>query len=301
LPPHTGRRHETEDSGGHMRASRVVPVLVVLCLWPGVWSGQLGAWGVEGHHLIARIALSQMTPDATRAVQDLLGTEDFVACSTWADEVRPQRPETYNWHFVDIPYDQYAYNAGRDCPSSARGDCIVAELDRTRQVLLDATRAKDQQKEALKFLIHFVGDLHQPLHAIDNHDRGGNDVHVLLVGHPPPATGSLNLHTVWDTTLISQRGLDEAAYAERLIQEVRAHPLPVGLIDFAQWAGDTHQIAVQYAYAYAGFSPTGPPANPVELGTEYQAQGQLAVDHQLELAGVRLAAILNGLFAKRTE
>jgi hypothetical protein len=278
------------------RVAIILAAITIVSLRPT----SVRAWGVEGHHIVARIAWSQMTPATKHGVQNLLGADDFVRASTWADEVRPQRPETYNWHFVDIPYRETKFDPLRDCKPTDRGDCIIAELERTRRVLSDATGSTEEQKEALKFLMHFVGDLHQPLHVIDDLDRGGNDVHVTLAGQPAATVrGTANLHGVWDTTFISQAGLDETAYAESLIADLTAHPVPQTQVDFAKWAEDGHRIGVQVAYAFDGFSSTGPPAGVVELSTEYQRAALSVIGQQLELAGVRLARLLNELFGTR--
>jgi hypothetical protein len=272
-----------------MRLRRILP-LALACLWaPAVHT-----WGVEGHHIVARIALSRLTPEAKGAVQALLGADDFVSASTWADEVRSRRPETYNWHFVDIPVDAISYDAVRDCKPSSRGDCIIAELERARRGIADTSLSAEARKEALKFLIHFVGDLHQPLHATDNQDRGGNDVHVTLAG--AAARGSVNLHSVWDTTLISARGLGDAAYADLLIADLKAHPVEGGPIDFVRWAEQAHEVGVQVTYAYPGFSPTGPPKEAIALDDPYLKKAEPTIDRQLTVAGVRLALVLNEAF-----
>ncbi|MFI5177102.1 MAG: S1/P1 nuclease [Vicinamibacterales bacterium] len=273
----------------------VVLAAIAVCLS----SPSVHSWGPEGHHIVAKIALGRLTPEAKKATQDLLGTEDFVAVSTWADEIRSQRPETYNWHFVDIPYDQLNYLATRDCKPTPQGDCILAELDRARHDLTDAALPKEKRAEALKWIIHLMGDVHQPLHCIDNHDRGGNDVFVSLVGQPPPPPGvRVNLHGVWDTRLIAMQTLDENAYVQTLAAEFQSTAIAGVPIDFTAWAESTHQIAVEYAYVYPGFSPGAPPpaTQLVPLDKEYQDKARLAVDHQLELAGVRLASVLNSAF-----
>ena len=258
---------------------------------------RLLAWGVEGHRLVARIALSQLTPAAKDAVTRLLGTEDFVAVSTWADEVRSQRPETYNWHFVDIPYGEKKYNATRDCPSSEKGDCLIAELVRAEKTMRDHARSDDARREALKFFIHFMGDLHQPLHAIDNHDKGGNDVRAAIEGHPPAAgRNNPSLHAAWDSALPDQRGMGEPVYAAWLIDGVMVHPLPAGRTDYVAWALESHRLAEEAVYAYPGFHAGAPGADVVVLSVAYQQKAHDVIDLQLERAGVRLARILNQIF-----
>lgn len=255
---------------------------------------RLGAWGPVGHHIVALLAESRLKPAARAQVEALLGKDGFVPASTWADDIRKAHPETYNWHFVDIPIDKKTYQANRDCPATARGDCVIAELVRAQSLLRDPAAANDVRAEALKFVIHFVGDLHQPLHAIDNADRGGNDTRVLM------ADGRLsNLHAIWDSFLIQSRGLDEAGYAAMLGRDLTQHPLDPGPIDFVKWAEEAHQVAVDVVYAFPGFTPGAPPKEPIRLADAYFRRAAPVADRQLELAAVRLAALLNDALGGR--
>lgn len=269
----------------------IVVVAAVLCA-----SARSFAWGAEGHHIVARIALTKLTPETLRAVTAMLGTEDFVTVSTWADEVRTARPETYNWHFVDIPYGDATYNAARDCPPTEKGDCVIAEIARARLALRDASIEPRQRAEALKFLIHFVGDLHQPLHSIDNHDRGGNDVHVQ--GDAGRAT---NLHAMWDSGIMQRRGLTENAYAEFLIADLQSHPLPASedRVDVIRWAEASHKVGVADVYHYPEFAAGTNPASPINLDDAYFRQAKADIDRQLQLGGVHLAALLNETLSSR--
>src|ERR1700731_4481412 len=141
------------------------------------------AWGSEGHRIVAEIAEQYLEPATARQVRELLAIENattLAQVSTWADEIRPQRRETARWHFVDIPIHPppgtpAAYDPGRDCPGN---DCVVAAIERFAAVLRDKTAAPRERLEALKLVVHFVGDAHQPLHCADNNDRGGNAIHV---------------------------------------------------------------------------------------------------------------------------
>ncbi len=206
--------------------------------------------------------------------------------------MRSGRPETYNWHFVDIPVDQARYDAKRDCPATEKGDCVIAEIARARVELVETGRSIPLKGEALKFLIHFVGDLHQPLHAVDNHDRGGNDVKVAaLRGDEGRAT---NLHSAWDTGLINLSTETEAARAERLIADLQAHPPAVSL-DVVKWAEESHDVGVNVVYRYPSFSPTGPGPDPIALSDSYRASAATTIDSRLALAGARLAALVNAL------
>jgi hypothetical protein len=255
----------------------------------------VGAWGAQGHHIVARIAWALMTPAAREHASALLdggGMDAFVASATWADDVRSERPGTYNWHFVNIPVSEGHYDAARHCPPTERGDCVVAEIARLRAELVEPGRSAALKSEALKFLIHFVGDLHQPLHTIDNKDRGGNDVRVeALRGGDGRAT---NLHAAWDTGMINLSDETEAARAERLLIDLAAHPPKIDL-DVVKWVEGNLDVARQVVYHYPGFSPSGPPAAPVTLDAAYRAAAASVIDHQLELGGARLAALLNSL------
>lgn len=256
------------------------------------------AWGAQGHHIVARIAWALMMPAVrTEAATLLGGTEDaFIAAATWADDVRSSRPETYNWHFVDIPVDQPHYDARRDCAPTEKGDCVIAEIARARADLADPKRSADLRAEALKFLVHFVGDLHQPLHAIDDHDRGGNDVHVSSLRDGPTGRAT-NLHAVWDTGVINLSSETEAAHAAALLDALKAHPADVR-DDVVRWAEESHDLALRVAYHYPEFSPAGPPKDAVTLHGAYIAQAAKTMDQQLMTAGARLAMVLNATLGR---
>jgi hypothetical protein len=135
------------------------------------------AWGEDGHRIIAEIAEQHLTMPTAARVRDLLATENVVslpAISMWADYIRLQRPNTARWHYVDIPVHPIDgrsndYDPARDC---IKDDCIVAKIDQFRNVLQDTRGSITKRVEALKFLVHFAGDIHQPLH------RALRDFHV---------------------------------------------------------------------------------------------------------------------------
>src|SRR5262245_14902292 len=171
-------------------------VTTVITLWLAL-NPALFAWGPEGHRIVATIAFQQLPRAIKSQVEDILGDEDIVDVSNWADAVRLSRPETKDWHFVDMPVTEAIYNQQRACQSLETGDCAIAELARATAVLRDRTQPMKARYEALKFIIHFVGDIHQPLHSATNGsrekgDRGGNSVNTRLLTH------TMNLHAVWD-------------------------------------------------------------------------------------------------------
>jgi hypothetical protein len=244
-----------------------------------VASSALG-WGQEGHRVVAIIAERHLTAKARERVRQILGPEgSLAAVSTWADEIRPSRPETAPWHYIDIPLDASAIDPARDCP---KGDCVTAAITRFVAVLRNTASSPDAKSEALKFVVHFVADLHQPLHCSDNHDRGGNDVHVKFFGE------NGNLHSVWDTLLIERIDSNTESYAKRLdaaLTDSSIGAFEQGMVE--DWALESHSVAVKVAY---GALPSG---GTLDLGADYFQAASPAVDVQLWTAGIRLALILN--------
>ncbi len=249
--------------------------------------GNALAWGDEGHRIVAEIAEQYLEPAAARHVYDLLAIENaqtLAQVSTWADQIPPQRGYTAPWHFVDVPIHPppgtpAGYDAARDCPHD---DCVVAAIDRFAAVLRDKGAAPRKRLEALKFVVHLVGDIHQPLHCADNGDHGGNDVRVFFLGRP------MSLHAVWDIGLLAPavRG-DERAYALRLVRSIAPGDLPRwGRGSSADWATESYKIARAKIYGEMQYE-----ARTLELFWESELLP--VVNEQLEKAGVRLAALLN--------
>ncbi len=210
------------------------------------------AWGPEGHSIIAEIAQRRLSPTAAQLVEKLLGRgHSLASVASWADDARSERPETTNWHFVDVPIAVTQYDPARDCKKSDKGDCIVEELERLRKELRcgpDANKA-----DALKFVVHFIGDIHQPLHTV-NEAKGGNDIAVDLYMRGATCTGTCtpvhtpsNYHAAWDAGLINKVVWDWGAYVDRLEQGwLKGQDALVPGLDggtAADWANETHQAA----------------------------------------------------------
>jgi S1/P1 Nuclease len=245
------------------------------------------AWGSEGHHIAAEIAEQFLEPSTAHQVRELLAIDNettLAQASTWADEIRSQRPETARWHYVNIPINPptgtpQAYDARRDCPT---GDCVVAKISAFEAVLRDKAAPPRQRLEALKWIVHLVGDINQPLHCADNNDRGGNEVHVMFMGL------STNLHQVWDTGILTHAGIkDERVYALDLVHSIspaEAEKWRSGTP--ADWADDSYGVASNLIYGVW-------PHDPGKLPASYEQKAIYVVQVQLEKAGVRLAAVLN--------
>lgn len=247
------------------------------------------AWGPEGHSIVAELAQRRLTPTALAAVKQILGGElSLASLASWADDVREQRPETFNWHFVDIPLSRTNYDPAIDCkPVPGKGDCVIAAIERSRTTLADKTATREQRAEALKFLVHFIGDLHQPLHTVDD-NHGENDLKVSFFTDPlNKKREDTNLHSVWDSGLIRNRFFAWGGY----VDSIEANWLPgkdLGKLAAGtpiEWALAAHQIAIDRACAGVAQNDA--------LDQVYALRVRADLDQQLALGGLRLARLIN--------
>lgn len=196
------------------------------------------AWGHKGHRIIAEIAEDHLTPATITALRRLMGSGDIVQYATWADGIRHERPETAPWHYVNIPADSNGYDAHRDCPE---GDCIVEKIEEFSAILRDQKRSSEDRQEAVVFLVHLVGDIHQPMHAIED-ARGGNDVPDVEFGNAICGLHSCELHSTWDSGMIRHTGLTEQHYVHRLEAIITTDHLRASG-DAEQWANESFHDA----------------------------------------------------------
>lgn len=237
-----------------------------------------GAWSFKGHRTIGEMAEQQLSPRARATVQDLLRDEPsptLAAVSTWPDEVRNEERwrHTGRWHFVNFPQGDCRYRARRDCPE---GNCIIGALDTQRSLLRNPNAPRQQRIEALKFVTHFVGDLHQPLHAGYGFDRGGNDTQIRF-----NRMGS-NLHALWDGLLIDTLELDPPALLQHLTREPLPAPGAVGRGSSARWAEQSCAL-IESAQLY-------PERRFIDRS--YVERTRPLAEAQMRLAASRLAAVL---------
>jgi hypothetical protein len=320
-----------------MRKAFLFAAAVILVSLP---AAPAWAWGCSGHEIVALIAHQELQQlDKHHRTQVLAEVERLLALqdrnyphrycgdlnldamafwATWADDHRSLDPRTGPWHYWDIPLSQSsAASADQFC---AEG-CVVKALESEIAILRDKTRPDAERSTALLYVLHFVGDMHQPLHEEDNGDRGGNCVPVSFLNHATEQRSnggySPNLHGMWDTELVETiGGIDRkspgasgqvTAFAERLSQEDKAliGRSAKAPVDIVGWANQTHQVARTVAYA-----DLQPPVAPVAAeracsdaealyfgqheiaGATYVAAATPTVEQQLSLAGARLADVL---------
>jgi S1/P1 Nuclease len=245
-------------------------------------------WGGEGHDLVARIAQAQLSAKVRAKVDAILGPGvTIVSISSWADSVRRERSESGPWHYIDIPIDQPHLDMARDC---AKGDCVVGAIARFRAELKNPATPPEKRKEALEFIVHFVGDMHQPLHCSDNKDKGGNDVHVQLAGSDRPG----NLHGAWDSGILGHMGKEDDLYPA-LLKEALKNRKKWSKGTVEEWAEQNHQAAVDVTYGKLPVKPVAGVVNatPIQLDAAYEQAAQPLIRVQLEKAGDRLARVLN--------
>jgi hypothetical protein len=265
-------------------------------------------WGRDGHRIVAVIAADNLTPAARSHIANILGVpadpravaSAMESAATLPDEprFREEYPLTKPWHFIDICLKDRRDDIARECPG---GNCVTTKIDEYARRLKDGSYDRWGAGGDLAFLIHFVGDIHQPLHAANDADKGGNCIRVESYPHAE------NLHDAWDNAIV--RGFEDSIDSGR--PEPSAHKLEQtyggekaldtwnpGQTDDIAW--ESHQIAHLEIYA-----PLHIPVEPcashalcdikpeVELTPAYMDKSEVIAGHQLAKAGFRLASLLN--------
>jgi len=293
------------------------------------------AWGCKGHQTVALIAEKHLTPEARQLVQQILGnnpmdpklrrwcgnatTDLMVDASTWPDDVRNER-KNGSWHYIDIPRGKHKGELDGYCGPEG---CVTRAIEEQRAILKDKSADSLKRAEAIRYLVHFVGDLHQPLHAITNADNGGNCVPVKYFRHEPLLNAlhperedfSPNLHQVWDTEIV-ERDMEISnplRYADELDEKFREESpaWEAAGIHVDTWAWESHERAETAVYnafpEKIGIEPDMKLKSCSEnnhmgkrmfekhlaVGETYQNSAAKVAEMALAEAGVRLAMILN--------
>lgn len=240
------------------------------------------AWGPAGHRITARLAQDKLSDATEQKVRAILGQRWMSDVANlpdgwWHDNDGARF--TQHWHYVNTPISEEAYDAARDCPGD---QCVIEQLNDLSAVLSDPNASGEAKKEALIYVIHFVGDIHQPFHngsgILDGQsDRGGNRINVRFDG------GTRNLHSVWDGGLIGKRALSIADWVDYLKDEV----LP-GLDEAAasggtpaDWSNESHSIGQEQRVE-----------NNTTLSDEYVRNAQPIIDDRLAKGALRLAKLI---------
>jgi nuclease S1 len=315
----------------NLRLSMLAAVLaVLLCTTRSTY-----AWGCKGHQTVALIAEKHLTPEARQLVEKLLdenlidpklkrwcgnATPDLmVDASTWPDDVRNER-HNGAWHYIDIPRGKHKGSFAEYCGTDG---CVTRAIEEQRAILKDKSADPLKRAEAIRYLVHFVGDMHQPLHVINNGDNGGNCVPVkylhheplLNTQHPEREDYAPNLHQIWDTEIV-ERDMEVSnphRYADELDARFQAESASweAAGIHVENWAWEVHERAEVEVYdAFSGKIPVELDVKPkgcsdnnhvgksmfekhLVADEAYQTRAAKAAETGLAEAGVRLAMILN--------
>ncbi len=267
---------------------RLISAVIVLA-----FAAPAFGWSKQGHQLVGELAQRDLTPGARAQVDLLLAGEPvptLAGVSTWADEIRAESRTTGNalgerssrWHYINFDRAGCDYVPARECPD---GNCVIGAINAQRAILADTTQPLQARREALKFVVHFVGDAHQPMHAGFRHDRGGNNFQLNYRGKGAPKGEGTNLHGVWDYWLLQSAGLDNPAYTAKLLLS----PLPEGTQlaadnPPAEWTLESCRLITSVS-AY-------PPKR--RITDAYLDLHRPTAEKRVRQAGARLAALING-------
>ncbi len=255
---------------------KYLPVLLgfACCVAPSV-----GAWGPQAHRIVAEIAQINLEPGIKARIAKDFNIIKLSNISVWADKIRDERTGEKPWHYTNIAKGKKYYDRKRDCP---RGNCVTEKIFQFETTLRDEKKSSDKRRDALKYLVHFVADVHQPLHLGNKEDRGGNEIKVT---HDYKET---KLHALWDSGLIFlNKGQSLPGYARKLNRQISPADIRKWSAGTArEWSDESRFLALKYAY-------------PMELTAlkqlkfEYVDQAHQVVKMQLSKAGIRLADLLN--------
>ncbi len=293
------------------------------------------AWWCEGHQIVALISESHLSPAALAGVNALLksqpvdpatrrgcqnGPADLMAdASTWADDVK-KSDRTGSWHYMDIPLGQKKGDIEQWCKpvgplnnDQDRTGCILSALRYNLNILHDSKESDTERATALRYLIHLVGDLHQPLHTTANNDQGGNCTPAQFFADPKIT----NLHSIWDGMIVNRDLLLQGAAVPDVARSLDAKfgskykDWTKHGIDFDGWARESHELAQKYVYGKLEPKVTAEAFDPaatckdhaqrytdlhIKIDSAYQEAAAPIVEEQLAKAGYHLAEVLNQIW-----
>src|SRR5215472_14442875 len=313
-----------------MRPSVCSKIALIALLSMAVFHSTARAWGCKGHQTVALIAERYLTPNTRQYLDALLKDNPIdpqlrrycgnfpgsalADSSTWPDDARATR-NNGPWHYIDIPRGAPRAPLAQYCGDSG---CVTQAIAEQLAILKDGRAQAVKRAEAVRYIVHFIGDLHMPLHATTNNDEGGNCVPVQYFRRKPHERNHSyvpNLHALWDTTILERdmEGADPAEYAEFLEDSFRDElsGWKKAGVDIEDWAWESHELAETYAYGQ--LTPKDPVETPAAVhactddnnvggrllnlhfvaDAHYQEVAAPIVEKRIAQAGIRLALLLN--------
>jgi hypothetical protein len=249
-----------------------------------VLAAALLSWGVTGHRAIGKIAEGHLTSPAKAAVHELIGDTTLAEISTWPDEVRsqPAYRNTAPWHYINLPLGLSFADFETTVKGMSQAN-VYSALRQQEQILGSAATTRFQKVEALKYIVHFVGDLHQPMHVSREEDKGGNTIQLNYDGN------GTNLHALWDSKLIDHQGLSYEQMAEKYDHATPAQIKQWQSDPMIQWIWESYQASSKLYGEVDGMTSRA-------IDDSYYQAHIAIVQDRIEKAGIRLAGVLNGIF-----
>lgn len=277
-------------------ATRVVATL--LCLVAALAPGAAFAWSAPGHRIVALVAEQYLTGDARRALYELTGGESLEDVSVWLDvqrdALKTRWPGSDRWHYDNRPVCDPATPFSSQC---ADGNCPLAAYDRYVKVLADPGAGREARLDALRVVAHVIGDAHQPLHAGDNGDRGGNDVSVDM----GPQRDPRSLHGNWDREVVdlAKGRASNRQFARQLVRRFGGEARRLQNGTLRDWMQESYELAQSFTYArLPGFVCGKPAPSPVRLPQDYRDEAARIAEARLARGGIRLAGVLNATLVR---
>lgn len=263
-----------------MKAHKTLFIVAASLFLHGVTYG----WGVTGHRVVGEIAQRHLSKKASRGIQELIGRETLAYWSNWPDFIKSDTTHKWDgtsaWHYVDLPGNMEK-EAFIDSLEQLPGENLYTQIPAMIAQLKDRSLSVESRRNALAFLVHFMGDLHQPLHVGREEDQGGNKIPVYWFDK------KMNLHSLWDVALIDFQQYSYTEYARMLDRRDKAMVLAFQQSSMDDWFYESHVISDKI-YALT-------PAES-KLSYRYNFLFQSTLDEQLLKGGLRLAKILNEVF-----
>ena len=260
------------------------PILLLLLLLGAGTSLFANDWGKTGHRIIGEIAERQLSDKVKEIVYDILDGESLASVSTWADEMRsnPDFDKFSKWHYVNLPLDK-EYTEIEHTQAN-----VVNIIERCILVLKSPSSNKEMKRFYLKYLVHLVGDIHQPMHTGRYEDYGGSKIYVKFKGRKGQENNT-NLHVLWDTNLIDDFKMSYTEWSTHLINKMSRKEIVPSMqtMDPIDWTYESHQ----YAKDIYKNTPDG-----ISLSYDYVYTYQPVLEERLFLAGKRLGILINEIF-----